>query len=117
MTRSSSNHTSFESPDNFYHGTNESEMNESTLIPSYRRHSATSVANTTPYSFVRSINFNDSTMYRKSQISCSTTETDDDGYGSLVCSNDILSRSPSSCVTSEFSEILPDNQYESSPST
>ncbi|CAF4108110.1 unnamed protein product [Rotaria magnacalcarata] len=90
-------------------------MIESTSVPFYRRHSATSISNTILCSpslspFIRSIHLTtgihdyQSSLYRKSQISCSTNESDDDGYGSLVSSNYTLSRSPSSCVASDFYE-------------
>ncbi|CAF3742732.1 unnamed protein product [Rotaria socialis] len=115
LARSHSNQTSFESPDNFYHDIHQSDMIESSLVPFYRRHSATSISKTILCSpslspFARSIHLTtgihdyQSSLYRKSQISCSTNESDDDGYGSLVSSNYTLSRSPSSCVTSDFYE-------------
>ncbi|CAF2092131.1 unnamed protein product [Rotaria magnacalcarata] len=115
IARSHSNQTSFESPDNFYHDIHQSDMIESTSVPVYRRHSATSISNTILCSpslspFIRSIHLTtgihdyQSSLYRKSQISCSTNESDDDGYGSLVSSNYTLSRSPSSCVASDFYE-------------
>ncbi|CAF2542841.1 unnamed protein product [Rotaria sp. Silwood2] len=122
--RSPSNKTSFESPDNFYR--EQSRSTETTLsssVPAYRRHSATSITHTIrPLSslnpFIRSINFTTGLHYRqppicaKSQISCSTIESDDDGYGSLISSNYTLSRSASSCVTSDFYECSTDHQFE-----
>ncbi|CAF1176127.1 unnamed protein product [Rotaria sordida] len=124
ISRSSSNKISFESPDNFYRKQSLSEMTLSPSVPVYRRHSATSITQKIlPLSslnpFLRSINFTTGFHYHqrpictKTQISCSTNESDDDGYGSLISSNRTLSRSASSCITSDFYECSIDHQFES----
>jgi hypothetical protein len=52
-----------------------------------------------------------SLVYTKTQMSCITNESDDDGYGSLESTNRTVSRS-SSPVSSDFYECPSDHQYE-----
>jgi hypothetical protein len=51
----------------------------------------------------------------KKQISCTTNESDDDGYGSLSSSNRTLSMSSSS-ISSELFEATTDQQREDNSS-
>ena len=52
----------------------------------------------------------------RTQISCCTNESDDDGYGSLLSGNRTLSRSSSSANCSEFGEYSPDQPEETNRS-
>jgi hypothetical protein len=65
--------------------------------------------------FLFLINFTDSQQFpstrvcTRTQLSCSTNESDDDGYGSLSSSNRTLSSSSLS-ISSEFFESTPEQQ-------
>ncbi|CAF1283232.1 unnamed protein product [Adineta ricciae] len=102
VIRSLSNKTSFDSPDEFYKQMHQSEMMTS-MSPFRRRRSSTPEPNMTQ--------FRSTTACTKSQISCSTNESDDDGYGSLSSSNRTLSSSSLS-VSSELFEATSEQQRE-----
>jgi len=61
------------------------------------------------------LNFHQTSICTKTQISCTTNESDDDGYGSLESSHRTLSRSSSS-ISSDLCEHSLDHQYENKPS-
>jgi hypothetical protein len=73
------------------------------------------------YHYFSVIHFPDDHQFRptdvctKSQISCSTNESDDDGYGSLSSSNRTLSVSTSS-ISSEPFEGISDQQRDDNSS-
>ncbi|CAF3389877.1 unnamed protein product [Rotaria sp. Silwood1] len=128
FARSHSNRTSFESPDDFYREQSRSELTLSSSVPVNRRHSATSITHTirplsslTP--FLRSTKSTNGFRYyqlqlsTKSEISCSTNESEDDGYGSLIASDYTFSRSTSSCGTADFYECPIDHQFDNNPLT
>lgn len=122
VSRLSSNKTSFESPDNFYHEVPRLSVILPSRSPSYRRHSATTITSNVSSNslapYLRSINLTNGLQYKptksytKSQISCSTNESDDDGYGSLISSNYTLSRSSSSCLAFDGNENFSEQQFE-----
>ncbi|CAF1121290.1 unnamed protein product [Adineta steineri] len=102
VIRSLSNKTTFDSPDDFYRQMHQSTMTVSSP-PLHRRHSSTPDPNA-PQTLR-------SPVCTRSQLSCSTTESDDDGYGSLSSSNRTLSSSSLS-VSSESFESTLDQQHE-----
>jgi predicted small lipoprotein YifL len=71
--------------------------------------------------FLRSVHFTTGVHFHripictKTQISCTTNESDDDGYASVESSNRTLSRSSSS-ISSDFNECSSDHQHENSSS-
>lgn len=69
-------------------------------ISSHRSNTTRSPLSLNPFFHFRRTSFS-----TKTQISCLTNESDDDGYGSLISSNRTLSRSPSSIFsdTCEYS--------------
>ncbi|UJR35506.1 hypothetical protein I4U23_028260 [Adineta vaga] len=102
VIRSLSNKTSFESPDDFYQQMHQSAMTTS-MSPFHRRHSSTPESNDPQ--------FRGTNTCTRTQLSCSTTESDDDGYCSLSSSNRTLSSSSLS-VSSELFESINDQQRE-----
>jgi len=72
-------------------------------------------------SFFSLIYFTDGHQFRpapvctKTQLSCSTNESDDDGYGSIGSSNRVLSRSSSSISTESLESTTDQQRDDSSP--
>lgn len=61
--------------------------------------------------------FHPASICAKTQISCSTNESDDDvGYGSSLSSSDPALSASSSSIASESCEFTADQQHEDSPS-
>ncbi|CAF0818483.1 unnamed protein product [Rotaria sordida] len=103
VIRSLSNKTTFESSDDFYRQMYQSELPSAPSKLLQRRMSSSSESNRHQYR-VTSIS-------TKTQLSCSTNESDDDGYSSLASSNRTLSISSSS-LTSELFEATTEQQRE-----
>jgi hypothetical protein len=127
VIRSLSNKTSFDSPDDFYRQMHESVASSDSPNMFHRRHSSTPETSTVGNSSFSSvlpslINFADSHQFSpvpactKTQISCSTNESDDDGYGSLSSSNRTLSISSSSISSELFEATAADQQRDDSAS-
>jgi len=100
VIRSLSNKTSFDTPDEFYQ-----QMRHENMTPLSPLSLDTSRSSTDLGSMNEA--FKPVPVCEKRQISCSTNETEDDGYGSLSSSNRTLSISSSS-LSSDFVECPSD---------
>ncbi|CAF0985113.1 unnamed protein product [Rotaria magnacalcarata] len=102
LIRSLSNKTTYKSTDDFYRQMHQSEIAKASSSKLFQRR-----LSSTPES--KRNEFQLTSVCTKTQLSCSTNESDDDGYGSLSSSNPTLSLSTSS-LTSELFESVTDQQ-------
>jgi hypothetical protein len=105
VIRSFSNKSVYDSPAEFFQQMQQLETSRSSPISFHQRHSSTPEST--------NLQFGPTRVCTKSQISCSTNESDD-GYVSLPSSNRTLSRSSSS-ISSEPLEFTADQQRDDSP--
>ncbi|CAF4692813.1 unnamed protein product, partial [Rotaria socialis] len=102
LIRSLSNKTAYKSTDDFYRQMHQSEIANASSSKLFQRR-----LTSTPES--KRNEFQLASVCTKTQLSCSTNESDDDGYGSLSSSNPTLSLSTSS-LASELFEPVTDQQ-------
>ncbi|CAF4549219.1 unnamed protein product [Rotaria sp. Silwood1] len=102
--RSLSNKTSFETPDDFYRQMHQSDVQSTAFSKLFQRR-----MNSSPES--NRHQFRLTSVCTKTQLSCSTNESDDDGYSSLSSSNRALSISSSSLASEQFESTI-DQQRE-----
>ncbi|CAF0848553.1 unnamed protein product [Adineta ricciae] len=112
--------TGDDTSDDFYQQVTESEMTSSSPISSSRRHSSSNGYVSPIFSpCIHSTHFTTGVQFRrlststKTQISCSTNESEDDGYGSLGSSYRTLSQSSSVSV---YSDVY-DNSFDENMSS